>query len=61
MSPETILDALTKYGPGAIFAFMWWLERSERVALQANLASLAERTIVLMTELKALVTGRNPG
>lgn len=61
MIPDAVLDALAKYGPGSIFALMWWLERSERIALQANLTSLAERTIVLMTELKALVTGRNPG
>lgn len=58
MTVEVILDVLAKYGPGAIFAIMWWLERSERVASQANLMSLAERTIVLMTELKGLITGK---
>lgn len=60
--PPELLDLIAKGGAALspIFAFLWWLERSERIALQANLSSLSERTLVLMTELKGLVTGRTP-
>jgi len=56
--PDAILEALVKYGPGAVFAVMWWLERTDRIGKDDKLSDLAERTIVLMTELKGLVIGR---
>lgn len=60
MSPDWI-DKLISGGPAAIFATLWWLERSDRRAVSAKLETLSERTLVLLTELKGLLSGKRSG
>lgn len=57
--PPELLDILQK-GGAAIAPLLFWLylsERSERKDLQAQLATLTERTITVMTELKGMLSG----
>lgn len=55
------LEKLATASPGLIFAVMWWLERSDRKSAYAKLETLSERTLVLMTELKGLLSGKSNG
>lgn len=55
--PPDWIEKLLSAGPAAIFATMWWLERSDRKEASAKLETLSERTLVLLTELKGLLSG----
>lgn len=64
MSPTDILDMIAKYGPGSIFVVLWWIERTDHQKTQIKLdasqdkvGNLSERVIVLMTEIKGLLSG----
>ena len=52
------LEKLATASPALIFAVMWWLERVDRKQADKNLNSLSERTVVLLTELKWLLSGK---
>ena len=52
------LEKLATASPALIFATLWWLERLERRATVAKLENLSERTLVLLTELKGLLSGK---
>lgn len=60
MLPEW-LEKLATASPALIFAALWWLERSDRKAASAKLETLSERTLVLLTELKGLLSGKRSG
>jgi len=52
---------IIKSGGWALSPFLFWLwlrSDSERRAVQDKLDNLSERTIVLMTELKGLLSGK---
>lgn len=55
--PEQLIEWIAKAGGVAapIFAFLWWDERSQRMALQVRLETLAERTVSAMVEFKGLL------
>ena len=55
--PPELIEWVSKAGAVAapIFMFLWWDERSQRMALQIKLDALAERTIIAMIEFKALL------
>lgn len=55
------LEKLASASPGLIFATLWFLERSERKAVSAKLETLSERTLVTLTELKGLLSGKRNG
>lgn len=57
MVPPELIEWVSKAGAVAapIFLFLWWDERSQRMALQEKLDTLAERTITAMVEFKALL------
>lgn len=55
------LEKLATASPALIFAFFWWLERLDRKAAYAKLETLSERTLVLLTELKGLLSGKRNG
>jgi hypothetical protein len=55
MTATAILDLLAKYGPGAVFLVLWWLERDERRDSQKELKQLTRDTVTTMAELKSLV------
>lgn len=59
--PPDWLEKLISGGPALIFATLWWLERSDRKAVSAKLETLSERTLVLLTELKGLLSGKRSG
>lgn len=52
------LERLATASPALIFAAMWWLERLDRREAYAKLETLSERTLVLLTELKGLLSGK---
>lgn len=60
MLPEW-LEKLATASPALIFAALWWLERLDRKAASAKLETLSERTLVLLTELKGLLSGKRSG
>lgn len=60
MLPEW-LEKVIAGSPALIFATLWWLERSDRKAASAKLETLSERTLVLLTELKGLLSGKRSG
>lgn len=45
-----IIDLIAKYGTWVVFAALWWLERGERRALQAEVNTLYERVLTSMKE-----------
>lgn len=55
--PPELVEWVAKAGAVAapIFLYLWWDERSQRMALQEKLDTLAERTITAMVEFKALL------
>lgn len=55
------LEKLASAGPAVIFATLWWLERSERKTVSAKLETLSERTLVTLSELKGLLSGKRNG
>lgn len=62
MTSAEILEII-KTGGWALSPFLFWLwlrSDSERRETQSRLETLSERTIVIMTELKGLLTGRAP-
>lgn len=52
------LEKLATTSPALIFAVMWWLERLDRKEAHTKLETLSERTLVLLTELKGLLSGK---
>lgn len=38
-----------------VFAILWWLERGERQDSQTELKQVSEKSVVAITELRALV------
>jgi hypothetical protein len=38
-----------------VFAILWWLERGERQDSQAELKQVSEKSVVAITELRALI------
>lgn len=38
-----------------VFAILWWLERNERQDSQTELKQVSEKSVVAITELRALV------
>lgn len=57
MVPPELIEWVSKAGAVAapIFLYLWWDEKSQRIALQEKLDVLAERTITAMVEFKALL------
>lgn len=55
--PE-FLEKLATASPALIFAVMWWLERLDRKEANRDLKTLSERTVITLTELKGLLSGR---
>lgn len=55
--PPDWLERLAAASPAVIFATLWWLERADRQKAYTKLESLSERTHVVLTELKGLLTG----
>jgi hypothetical protein len=56
-----ILEKIIAGGPAVIFGLLWWLERSDRISKDLKLEQLTERTLVLLTELKGMITGKKLG
>lgn len=62
MEAGQILEII-KSGGWALSPFLfwlWWRSDTERRDTQSKLENLSERTIVIMTELKGLLSGRGP-
>jgi hypothetical protein len=59
--PEWLEKLVTTGSPSAIFALMWFLEYQKGVKKDAKLEQLTERTLVLLTELKGMITGKKSG
>ncbi len=38
-----------------VFAILWWLERGERQDSQTELKQVSEKSVIAITELKALI------
>jgi hypothetical protein len=55
MGPAEVFELIAKYGPGVIFAILWYLERDERKDSQAELKQLTRDTVTTMTQLNSLV------
>lgn len=55
MAPAEVFELIAKYGPGVIFAILWYLERDERKDSQAELKQLTRDTVTTMTQLNSLV------
>jgi len=55
------LEKLATASPTLIFAAFWWLERLERKAVSTKLETLSERTLVTLSELKGLLSGKRNG
>lgn len=55
MTPAEIFELISKYGPGVIFAVLYYLERDERKDAQKELKQLSRDTITALTEMKSLV------
>jgi hypothetical protein len=55
--PPELIEWASKAGAVAapIFLFLWWDERSQRMAKEAKIEALAESTIKTMTEFKGLL------
>ena len=55
--PVEVIDLVSKAGAVAapIFLFLWWDERTQRLAKEAKVEQLAERTITAMVEFKGLL------
>lgn len=57
---------MVQKGGAALVPFLFWLylsERSDRKDLQTKLDDLTDRSLIMLTELKGLITGtgkRNP-
>jgi hypothetical protein len=56
-----ILEKVIAGGPALIFAVLWWLERTDRISKDLKLEQLTERMLVLVTELKGMMTGKKSG
>jgi hypothetical protein len=56
-----MLEKVIAGGPALIFAVLWWLERTDRISKDLKLEQLTERTLVLLTELKGMITGKKLG
>lgn len=52
MTIAEIIDFLGKYGPGAIFALGWYLERGERIDAQKEVKIIARDSIAAITSLE---------
>jgi hypothetical protein len=57
MVPTELIEWVSKAGAvsAPIFLFLWWDERSQRMAKEAKVEALAERTIQTMVEFKGLL------
>lgn len=56
-----MLEKVVAGGPALIFAVLWWLERTDRISKDLKLEQLTERMLVLITELKGMMTGKKLG
>jgi hypothetical protein len=56
-----MLEKVIAGGPALIFAVLWWLERTDRISKDVKMEQLTERTLVLLTELKGMITGKKSG
>jgi hypothetical protein len=56
-----MLEKVIAGGPALIFAVLWWLERTDRISKDLKLEQLTERMLVLITELKGMMTGKQSG
>lgn len=56
-----MLEKVIAGGPALIFAVLWWLERTDRISKDLKLEQLTERMLVLITELKGMMTGKKLG
>jgi hypothetical protein len=56
-----MLEKVIAGGPALIFAVLWWLERTDRISKDLKLEQLTERMLVLVTELKGMMTGKKSG
>lgn len=64
MTIEQVIDWMQKLGPGGIMAVMWYLERKERVRLQAVVESflpVVEANARVNRALRRVVTGNEDG
>lgn len=55
MSVAEIFDLITKYGPGVIFAVLWYLERGERIDAQTELKVIARDSTVALTAVEKTI------
>lgn len=61
-SLATLLDLLVKGAPtSAVFAFLWWLERKERIQVTNKLWSVLESNADLNIEWKKVFAKRRGG
>jgi hypothetical protein len=53
--PSELFDLVKSGGAalGPVFIFLWWMERDERKAAQAELRTVSEKVITAMVETKA--------
>lgn len=56
--PEWLEKLATTASPALIFAYIWWLERSERKETVRDLKSLSESTVKTLAEFKSMLSGR---
>jgi hypothetical protein len=56
-----VLEKVIAGGPAMIFGWLWWLERTDRISKDLKLEQLTERMLVLVTELKGMMTGKKSG
>jgi hypothetical protein len=55
MGPADIFDLISKYGPGVIFAILWYLERDERKDAQEELRKISKESIIAISEAKSTI------
>lgn len=57
MIPPELLDLVKSGGASLapVFAFMWWLERTDKLKAESKSDQLAERSLTAMLEVKALM------
>lgn len=55
MSVAEIFDLITKYGPGVIFAVLWYLERSERIDAQTEVKVIAKDSVIAITVVEKTI------
>lgn len=58
MEITDVLDAIKALGiaGGPVFAFLWWLERNERMTLQASVTAMLEKVLTNIAASTTAIT-----